>query len=139
MKYKYSILICLTSVLAGFIPIKTAKTYDITYTIYSQNLVSANKIKEELIVFYKQYCYSSLFVDINEKITQNIHIFPYNVEYKDHEIIVVDTKQKIKMTGFLYKQSPSFINFKNYFTSSANSIPEATSINVETLSVLDQI
>ena len=64
---------------------------------------------------------------------------PYYVEYKNHEIIVGDTKQKIKMTGFLYKQSPSFINFKNYFTSSANSIPEATSINVETLSVLDQI
>ena len=139
MKYKYSILICLTSVLTGFIPLKTAKTYNITYTIYSQNLVSANKIKEELIVFYKQYCYSFLLSDINEKINQNIHLFPYQAEYQNHEILVFDTKQKIKMTGFLYKHSPSFIDFKNYFTSSANSIPDATSIKVETLSVLDQI
>lgn len=139
MKYKSSIIIGLISLLTGFIPLKSNFNYDITYTIYSDNIVEANKIKEELIVFYKQYCYSSLLVNINSKMEDCLHNFPYNANYKNHNVTIFSISNKIKMTGYLYQNSPSFINFKNYFTSLANSIPEATSINVATLSLFDQI
>lgn len=139
MKYKVSILIGLTSMLTGFIPLKASKKADITYTIYSKDIISAYKIKEELIVFYKEYCYSFLYDSIDKKLKENIDLFYYNASYNNHEILIYDKQCKIKMTGYLYKHTPSVIDFKNYFTSLANSIPEATSINVATLSVLDQI
>ena len=125
--------------LTGFIPLKASKKADITYTIYSKDILKAHKIKEELIVFYKQYCYSFLYDSIDKNIKENINLFNYNTSYIDHTIYVYDNENKIKMTGYLYKHTPSVINFKNYFTSSANSIPEATSIKVATLSVFDQI
>ena len=86
MKYKYSIIIGLASLLSGFIPLSINKKEDISYTIYAPNVVKANKIKEELIVFYKQYCYSSLFDDINKKIEKNIYLFPYECIYENNKI-----------------------------------------------------
>lgn len=140
MKLKYSILVSLTSMLAGFIPLSfDKKTDNITYTIYSKNIAKANKIKEELISFYKERCYSSLLVEIDNKINNNIVLLPYRCEYVDHEIVIYDSSNKIKMTGYLYKSSPSYIDFKFYFSSWINSIPEATSTRVETLAESDQI
>lgn len=140
MKLKYSILVSLTSMLAGFIPLSFDKKVDnITYTIYSKNIAKANKIKEELISFYKERCYSSLLVEIDNKINKNIVLLPYRCEYVDHEIVIYDSSNKIKMTGYLYKSSPSYIDFKFYFSSWINSIPEATSTRVEILAESDQI
>lgn len=139
MKYKYSIIIGLVSLLSGFIPLSINKKEDISYTIYAPNVVKANKIKEELIVFYKQYCYSSLFDDINKKIEKNIYLFPYECIYENNKISIFLNESKIKMTGYLYKNNLPEINFKSYFTSSTNSIPLATSINVDTLALSDQI
>ena len=140
MKLKYSILVSLTSMLAGFIPLSFDKKVDnITYTIYSKNIVKANKIKEELISFYKERCYSSLLVEIDNKINNNIDLLPYRCEYEDHELIIYDSSNKIKMTGYLYKSSPSYLDFKFYFSSWINSIPEATSTRVETLAESDHI
>lgn len=140
MKAKYSIIISLTSILAGFIPLSFDKKIDnITYTIYAKNIVRANKIKEELITFYKERCYSSLLIDTSKKIEQNLNLFPYRCEYTNYEIIVYDSINKIKMTGYLYKSSPSFINYKYYFSSWISSIPEATSTNVDTFAESDQI
>ena len=73
MKYKYSILIGLSSLILGFIPISFNHTQNITYTIYSSNIVEASVAKEELIEFYKDYCYSSLFINIDNKIKSNIN------------------------------------------------------------------
>lgn len=139
MKYKYSIIIGLTSILSGFIPLSISKNKEITYTIYSPSIVKANTIKEELIVFYKEYCYSSLFDDIDKKISENIDKFDYKVTYNDYHLDIYLDNYKIKMTGYLYKNSLLEINFKSYFTSSTNSIPLATSINVETSALSDQI
>ena len=140
MKLKYSIIFSLTSILAGFIPLSFNKNNDnISYTIYSKNIVKANKIKEELIVFYKEHCYSSLLLDIDKKIIENIEKFPYRCEYIDQELKIYDSINKIKMTGYLYQTTPSFIDFRYYFSSWINSMPEATSTNVETFTESDQI
>lgn len=139
MHKKISIIVGLGSILMGFIPLNINSKKDITYTIYTSSIVKANRIKGELIAFYKQYCYSPLLVEIDNKIKNNINKMDYNASYTDHQIIINDDSRKIKMTGYLYELSPSSINFKYYFTSAPFSIPEATSINVATLSVLDQI
>ena len=96
-------------------------------------------IKEELIDFYKQNCFSSSFNKIEEKINSYINEFKYESSYIDGCINIHYNQEKIKMMGYLYKTTPSFINFKYYFTGTTNSIPEATSIKVETLTVSDQI
>ena len=140
MKFKYSILIGMTTLLSGFIPLSFSQKNDIKYTIYSQSIVNANKIKEELMVFYKQYCYSFSFNDIDKKIVQNIDNFQYDVTYDNYNIIVnYSSDNKIKMTGYLFKNTPSFIDFKYYFSMIAVSMPEAISTSVATLSVSDQI
>ena len=46
---------------------------------------------------------------------------------------IIEDECKIKMMGYLYQTTPSFIDFKYYFTGVTNSIPLATSIKVETL------
>lgn len=139
MKFKYSIMISLSTILLGFIPYSFSNKKEITYTIYSNNIVLANKAKEELIVFYKQYCYSSLFDDIESKIYENIDKFNYNVSYNDHHFEIYLKGNTIKMTGYLYKNSLLSINYKNYFTSVTYSIPLATSISVATEALSDQI
>lgn len=139
MKLKYSIIVSLSSLILGFIPFSFSNKNEITYTIYSDNIVLANKAKEELIVFYKQYCYSSLFDDIESKIYENIDKFDYNVSYDNHNFTVILKGNEIKMTGYLYKNSLFTINYKNYFTSVTYSIPLATSINVATDALSDQI
>ena len=106
MKYKYSILAGLTSLLLGFIPISIKHKEDITYTIYSSNIVEAQKAKEELIEFYKNYCYSSLFINIDKKIKNNINKLILNVSYIDHNINIYMSDNKIKMIGYLYQISP---------------------------------
>ena len=73
MKYKYSILAGIGSLILGFIPISINQKDEITYTIYSSNIVKASNAKEELIEFYKNYCYSSLFINIDNKIKDNLH------------------------------------------------------------------
>ena len=140
MKFKYSIILGLASILAGFIPLgyKNNK-YNITYTIYSNNIVKANQIKEELMVFYKEYCYSFSFISINEKIIDNIDDFKYKCVYNDHNLLIYDNSLEIKMTGYLFQSNPSSIDFKYYFSITTRSIPEAISTNVATLSVSDQI
>lgn len=137
MKLKYSILIGLTTLLSGFIPLNK-KQDNLTYTIYANSLCEANNIKEELITFFKDCCYSSLFDEIDYKLTSNIEKFKYDSYYSKHNV-VVDYGNKIKMTGYLYKTTPSFVKFKYYFSASTNSMPEATSISVATDSLSDQI
>lgn len=117
--------------LAGFIPI-SFKNKNITYTIYSYNIASANTIKEELILFYKEYCYSSLFVEIDKKIAENIGKFTYKATYHNKEIVIKHKEDKIKMTGYLYKIIPSSIEYEYYFNASTYSMPEAISNNVAT-------
>lgn len=137
MKYKYSILAGLTSLLLGFIPISIKHKEDITYTIYSSNIVEAQKAKEELIEFYKNYCYSSLFINIDKKIKNNINKLNLNVSYIDHNINIYMSDNKIKMIGYLYQSSPSSIEYKYYFKSVTYSMPLATSINVATSTVFE--
>ena len=137
MKYKYSILAGLTSLLLGFIPISIKHKEEITYTIYSSNIVEAQKAKEELIEFYKNYCYSSLFINIDKKIKNNINKLNLNVSYIDHNINIYMSDNKIKMIGYLYQSSPSSIEYKYYFKSVTYSMPLATSINVATSTVFE--
>ena len=137
MKYKYSILAGLTSLLLGFIPISIKHKEDITYTIYSSNIVEAQKAKEELIEFYKNYCYSSLFINIDKKIKNNINKLNLNVSYIEHNINIYMSDNKIKMIGYLYQSSPSSIEYKYYFKSVTYSMPLATSINVATSTVFE--
>ena len=140
MKLKYSVIIGLSSLLTGFIPLSLKKDKNITYTIYTSNIARANQIKEELIVFYKQYCYSFSFKNIQDKIIENIQYFPYTCTYQNANLKITDGKEKIKMTGYLFYINPSSIDFKYYFSSLlTSSIPLATSINVATLSLSDQI
>ena len=138
MKFKFSIIIGLASMLVGFVPLSLNKSKDISYTIYASNVVKANKAKEELIVFYKQYCYSSLLSDIEKKIEKNLCFLPYDAVFENNNISIIVNDTKIKMTGYLYKNSLLNINYKSYFTST-NSMPLATSIKVETLTLSDQI
>ncbi len=140
MKFKYSIMIGLTSMLSGFIPLSFFKNKNITYTIYTTNIAQANQIKEELIVFYKQYCYSFSFSSIHQKLTENIDNFKYPCIYQDHHLDIYYSQRKIKMTGYLFLTNPSSIEFKYYFSSLfTSSIPLATSMSVATLSLSDQI
>lgn len=139
MKAKFSIIIGLASILSGFIPLSFNSKHDISFVIYTNNINNANLVKEELIDFYKQNCFSSSFNKIEEKINSYINEFKYESSYIDGCINIHYNQENIKMMGYLYKTTPSFINFKYYFTGTTNSIPEATSIKVETLTVSDQI
>lgn len=123
--------------LLGFIPISIKHKEEITYTIYSSNIVEAQKAKEELIEFYKNYCYSSLFINIDKKIKNNINKLNLNVSYIDHNINIYMSDNKIKMIGYLYQSSPSSIEYKYYFKSVTYSMPLATSINVATSTVFE--
>lgn len=138
MKYKYSILAGIASLILGFIPVSIKQKDTITFTIYSSNIVKASNAKEELIEFYKNYCYSSLFINIDKKIKENIDKLDLNVTYDNYNFIIHTDEVKIKMTGYLYQTSPSSIDYKFYFTSSTYSMPLATSINVATSTQSDQ-
>ena len=132
MKYKYSILAAMSSLVLGFIPINIKKD-NITYTIYSSSIVNASKAKEELVEFYKNYCYSSLFINIDSKIKNNLDKLNINATYKDHTFTIYsDESTNIKMMGYLYQSSPSNISFKYYFNSLTYSMPLAISTNVAT-------
>ena len=132
MKYKYSILAAMSSLVLGFIPV-SIKSDNITYTIYSSSVVHASKAKEELVEFYKNYCYSSLFINIDSKIKSNLDKLDINVIYKNHNFTIYsDESTNIKMTGYLYQSSPSNISLKYYFNSLTYSIPLAISTNVAT-------
>ena len=121
----------------GFIPISFNNKDNITYTIYSSNIVNATHAKEELIEFYKNYCYSSLFVNIDKKIKNNINKLDLNVTYDNCHFTIYTDEEKIKMTGHLYQSVPSSIDFKYYFKSVTYSIPLATSINVATSTLFE--
>ena len=120
----------------GFIPV-SVKHESITYTIYSSSIVKANSAKEELIEFYKNYCYSSLFINIDKKIKTNLHQLGLKATYSDHNFEIYTDDYQIKMTGYLYQNSPSSINYKYYFNSSTYSIPLATSISVATSTLFE--
>ena len=137
MKYKYSILIGLSSLILGFIPISFNHNQNITYTIYSSNIVEASVAKEELIEFYKDYCYSSLFINIDNKIKSNINKLALDVTYENHNFNIYTSGNKIKMIGYLYQSSPSSIEYKYYFKSLTYSIPLPISINVATSTELE--
>ena len=139
MKYKYSIIAGMISLFLGFIPLSFKQQNNIEFVIYSDTIQKANNIKTELINFYKQNCYASDFQTINRKITDNIGDFPYDAEYKDYLLIINEGTMEVKLIGYLYKSNSTPIIFKNYFTSSASSIPDATSISVATSSLSDQI
>lgn len=130
MHLRHSIIIGLTTILSGLIPISFNKK-EISYIIYGNDIASSNMIKEELISFYKEHCYSSLFVDIDKKINMQINKMEYDVTYKDYTIII-NSGDKIKMVGYLYKSCPPFINHKYYFNASTYSMPEAISSKVST-------
>ena len=115
----------------GFIPI-SVNHKDITYTIYSSDIVNATHAKEELIEFYKNHCYSSLFINIDKKIKNNLNKLDLNVTYDDHNFNIYTDGNKIKMIGYLYQSSPSSIEYKYYFKSVTYSMPLATSISVAT-------
>ena len=133
MKLKNTIVFSLLSMLVGFIPLYN-KTYDIRFEIRANSISHANKIKEDLIMFYKEHCYSSLFDSIDSKIVNNLDNFNYTAVY-DNYTICVKEGSKIKMTGYLYKTNPPSIKFKYYFSASINSMPEAISTSVATLSL----
>lgn len=138
MKLKYSIIACLLTGVFGFIkPI--IKNNQISYTIYASTINEANKAKEELISFYKEFCYSSLFDEINAKIVDNIDNLSLNCSYSNYHFDILTTSDKIKMTGYLYLNTQSKFNYRYYFTSSTYSIPLATSSKVATLALSDQI
>ncbi len=133
MKLKNSILVSFFSMLVGFIPLAN-KTNDIKYVIYADSLSVANNIKEELIVFYKEHCYSSLFDSIDKKLDQTISSFHYESVYEGNTIYI-NYGDKIKMVGYLYQSNPPSFKFKYYFSASTYSIPEAISTSVATLSL----
>ena len=62
MKLKNSIIISLLTMFLGFIPMYQ-KDNDIRYEISAESISIANKIKEEMIMFYKEHssttCFSS--------------------------------------------------------------------------------
>lgn len=115
------------------------KNNDITYTIYASNIVKANHIKEELIVFYKQYCYSFSLFEIDKNIINNLDLLPYEAHYNKQNLIINSASKQIKMTGYLFTSNPSSIDFKYYFSMVAVSMPEAISTKVATSSLSDQI
>ena len=133
MKYKYAILIGMSSLLSGFIPLSFTKPKDIVFTIFTTSIPKATQIKEELINFYKGNCYDASYNQIDKKLTNNIKNFKYEATYYNNEVKIIEDECKIKMMGYLYQTTPSFIDFKYYFTGVTNSIPLATSIKVETL------
>lgn len=139
MKAKYSIIFGLLTSFVGFIPLSFSNNKQITYCIYADSIINANMIKNELLSFYKENCFSSSYEEINSKINLNFHMFNYEYTYIDNNISIYYKTNQIKMKGYLYKETPSTINFKSYFTSVASSIPEATSINVATSALSDQI
>lgn len=116
----------------GFIPISFNHKENITYTIYSSNIANATKAKEELIEFYKDYCYSSLFINIDKKIKKHLDKLDLHVTYDNHNFNIYTDGNKIKMIGYLYQSSPSSIEYKYYFKSVTYSMPLATSISVAT-------
>ena len=133
MKLKNSILVSIFSMMVGFIPLAN-KTNDIKYVIYADSLSVANNIKEELIVFYKEHCYSSLFDSIDKKLDETISSFHYESQYENNTIYI-NCGDKIKMVGYLYQSNPPSFKFKYYFSASTYSIPEAISTSVATLSL----
>ena len=133
MKLKNSILVSIFSMMVGFIPLAN-KTNDIKYVINADSLSIANNIKEELIVFYKEHCYSSLFDSIDKKLDETISGFHYESQYENNTIYI-NYGDKIKMVGYLYQSNPPSFKFKYYFSASTYSIPEAISTSVETLSL----
>ena len=133
MKLKNSILVSIFSMLVGFIPLAN-KTNDIKYVINADSLSVANNIKEELIVFYKEHCYSSLFDSIDKKLDETISSFHYESQYENNTIYI-NCGDKIKMVGYLYQSNPPSFKFKYYFSASTYSIPEAISTSVATLSL----
>ena len=46
MKYKYAILIGMSSLLSGFIPLSITKPKDIVFTIFTTSIPKATQIKE---------------------------------------------------------------------------------------------
>lgn len=133
MKLKNSILVSIFSMMVGFIPLAN-KTNDIKYVINADSLSIANNIKEELIVFYKEHCYSSLFDSIDKKLDETINSFHYESQYENNTIYI-NCGDKIKMVGYLYQSNPPSFKFKYYFSASTYSIPEAISTSVATLSL----
>lgn len=133
MKLKNSILVSIFSMMVGFIPLAN-KTNDIKYVINADSLSIANNIKEELIVFYKEHCYSSLFDSIDKKLDETISSFHYESQYENNTIYI-NCGDKIKMVGYLYQSNPPSFKFKYYFSASTYSIPEAISTSVATLSL----
>lgn len=133
MKLKNSILVSIFSMMVGFIPLAN-KTNDIKYVINADSLSIANNIKEELIVFYKEHCYSSLFDSIDKKLDETISSFHYESQYENNTIYI-NCGDKIKMVGYLYQSNPPTFKFKYYFSASTYSIPEAISTSVATLSL----
>lgn len=133
MKLKNSILVSIFSMMVGFIPLAN-KTNDIKYVINADSLSIANNIKEELIVFYKEHCYSSLFDSIDKKLDETISSFHYESQYESNTIYI-NCGDKIKMVGYLYQSNPPSFKFKYYFSASTYSIPEAISTSVATLSL----
>lgn len=137
MKLKSSIIFSFITMLVGFIPLHQ-KNNDVRFEISADSIAIANKIKEEMIMFFKEHCYSSLFDCIDEKIKNNIQALDYNCDYTGY-VLKINEGNKIKMTGYLYKSSPSLIKYKYYFSASTYSMPEATSTNVATLSLSEYI
>ena len=133
MKLKNSILVSIFSMMVGFMPLAN-KTNDIKYVINADSLSIANNIKEELIVFYKEHCYSSLFDSIDKKLDETISSFHYESQYENNTIYI-NCGDKIKMVGYLYQSNPPSFKFKYYFSASTYSIPEAISTSVATLSL----
>lgn len=133
MKLKKTILVSIFSMMVGFIPLAN-KTNDIKYVINADSLSIANNIKEELIVFYKEHCYSSLFDSIDKKLDETISSFHYESQYENNTIYI-NCGDKIKMVGYLYQSNPPSFKFKYYFSASTYSIPEAISTSVATLSL----
>ena len=87
--------------------------------------VSINQLSEKIAFEEKK---------INECIAKENSIsLDIDIDDLNNEVKIIEDECKIKMMGYLYQTTPSFIDFKYYFTGVTNSIPLATSIKVETL------
>ena len=107
--------------------------------------VKKSKLKKVLIIIIIAIL---LFSAVSFTATKLIYdsVFPrYDCAISDYPIALestVSSREKVSypsgenlLSGYLYKSTPSSIKYKYYFSASMYSMPEATSINVATLSL----
>ena len=113
MKYKYAILIGMSSLLSGFIPLSITKPKDIVFTIFTTSIPKATQIKEELINFYKGNCYDASYNQIDKKLTNNIKNFKYEATYYNNEVKIIEDELKREVNSMLPENMVAEIKQEN--------------------------